>query len=233
MKIHRISGRLSSAYLIEGDRLFLVDAGFVGHSGAILRTIRNLGRHVEELALAVVTHPHLDHCGGLPELRRHAEFDVGCHALSAEALADGSRRVSPGLTPWARAYERLARISLPILGLPGTRATVDLAADTRLDGHGLAGRILHTPGHTRGCVSLLLDDGSAFVGDLITGPQGRLRLPTPTTMAVDLARTFDGWRALLAAGAKRFFPAHGEPFSAEELVAGMAALGIPREEIAR
>ncbi len=30
---------------------------------------------------------------------------------------------------------------------------------------GIAGEILHTPGHTDHCVSLLLDDGSVFTGD--------------------------------------------------------------------
>ncbi|HEY3317145.1 MAG TPA: MBL fold metallo-hydrolase [Coriobacteriia bacterium] len=229
MRIHRIEGRLASAYLLEGERLFLVDTGFVGHSRKVLRAIRDLGRRALELELVVVTHAHADHFGALSELGEHAEFDVGCHSLSASALAAGTAEVSPGLTPWARAYERLARVSLPLLGLRGAVATVDLSDGLRLHDRGLPGSILHTPGHTTGCISLLLDDGSAFVGDLITGPQGCVRLPAPTTMAADIGRTFAGWRRLLAAGARRFFPAHGDPFSAEELRDGMGELGIPRE----
>jgi hydroxyacylglutathione hydrolase len=227
MRIHRIQGPLASAYLIEGDRLFLVDTGFTGHARKVLRTIRSLGRHAAELDLVVVTHAHLDHCGGLPSLREAATFTVGCHPLTTDALAAGSIGVSPGLTPWAKAYEALARVTTPILRPRGSRADVGLADGAPLHGHGLAGRAIHTPGHTTGCISVLLDDGSAFVGDLITGPEGGQPLPVPTTMAVDLDRTFDGWRALLAAGAQRFYPSHGRPFSAEELVRGMRALGIP------
>jgi hydroxyacylglutathione hydrolase len=227
MRIHRIAGYPASTYLIEGDRLILVDAGFRGHARKVLRRVRALGRRADELSLVLVTHAHADHSAGIPELRDHAVFDVGCHALGVAALAEGSSAISPGLTPWARVYERFARLSLPLLRLRGSEATLTLEDGARLDAHGLAARVIHTPGHTRGCVSVLLDDGSAFVGDLITGPDSFNALPTATTMAVDLDRTYVGWRKLLANGAERFFPAHGRPFSAEELVAGMRALGIP------
>jgi glyoxylase-like metal-dependent hydrolase (beta-lactamase superfamily II) len=35
-----------------------------------------------------------------------------------------------------------------------------------LNDYGISGRIVYTPGHTKGSISVVLDSGEAFVGDL-------------------------------------------------------------------
>jgi glyoxylase-like metal-dependent hydrolase (beta-lactamase superfamily II) len=71
---------------------------------------------------------------------------------------------------------------------------------TLLESIGIAGEILYTPGHSDDSVSLLLDDGSVFTGDL-THPAG-IGLEDPATV-------FASWRLLLERGAKRICPGHG------------------------
>jgi glyoxylase-like metal-dependent hydrolase (beta-lactamase superfamily II) len=65
---------------------------------------------------------------------------------------------------------------------------------------GIAGEILRTPGHSDDSVSLVLDDGSAFTGDL-----------TPPGLAVeeDAGVVAASWRLLRAHGATRVYPGHG------------------------
>ena len=76
MDIHRIQGIAFSSWLIEtSEALFLVDSGFLWFEGLVLHKIRSLGRSVEDLRLAVVTHPHLDHMGAVAALRRYADFE--------------------------------------------------------------------------------------------------------------------------------------------------------------
>jgi len=65
---------------------------------------------------------------------------------------------------------------------------------------GIAGEIVPTPGHSDDSVSLVLDDGSAFTGDL-----------TPLALAGE-----EGWNAVVASwqrlralGANRIYPGHG------------------------
>ena len=62
------------------------------------------------------------------------------------------------------------------------------------------GDIVHTPGHSDDSVSLLLDDGSAFTGDL-THPA----LVGESGVAIVSA----SWRLLQERGAVRVYPAHG------------------------
>ncbi|HET6954977.1 MAG TPA: hypothetical protein VFI56_00305 [Vicinamibacterales bacterium] len=63
---------------------------------------------------------------------------------------------------------------------------------------GIAGEILPTPGHSDHCVSLLLDDGSVFTGDL-----------SPEAAAFDNPTALASWQFLRDRGARRVHPAHG------------------------
>lgn len=69
-----------------------------------------------------------------------------------------------------------------------------------LERMGLAGEILPTPGHSDDSISLLLDDGSVFTGDL-TRP-GFISREDPTVVLAS-------WRLLRGRGAVRVYPGHG------------------------
>ncbi|MBN1402693.1 MAG: MBL fold metallo-hydrolase, partial [Anaerolineae bacterium] len=74
------------------------------------------------------------------------------------------------------------------------------ASRALLEGIGIAGEILHTPGHSDDSVSLLLDEGSAFTGDL-TAPE-YIGLEDPQVVRAN-------WRRLRERGARRVYPGHG------------------------
>jgi glyoxylase-like metal-dependent hydrolase (beta-lactamase superfamily II) len=220
MRIHRIQSIAAYSHLIETDEaLFMVDAGMVGHGRAILRKIRDIGRDPSELRLAIVTHGHADHFGGLAEvLDEVSGFDIVAHPAHARVVATGSVLISPGLNPYSKVYEIFARNSLPHSGLRGVGSVVGLDDGTRLDEYGLAGRIVYTTGHSTGDISLLLDDGTAFVGDAV---QGR-RIPGVTrpelpNMALSVDDVLASWQVLLDAGATTIYPAHGSVISADDL----------------
>jgi len=61
-------------------------------------------------------------------------------------------------------------------------ATGDLEPDSELEIGGLSVRALHTPGHTKGMISLLVDGSDVFTGDtLFKGSVGGVRAPAHTT----------------------------------------------------
>ena len=219
MQIHRLHGISAYSHLIETDEaLFLVDTGAPGHGGTILRAIREIGRRPDELRLAIVTHGHADHFGGIAELQAVADFPVAAHPAHAKTIGGGAILVSPGFGPVMRLYELFARVALPISNLQGARNVFSVADGERLDRFGLPGRILYTPGHSQGDISVILDDGSAFVGDTV---QGR-RIPGVTTpglpgMGLDANAIVESWRKLMAAGITTIYPAHGGVLTVDEL----------------
>jgi hydroxyacylglutathione hydrolase len=230
MRIHRLRGFAAYSYLLEtDDALYLVDAGTSAHAPAVLRAIEALGRKPEDIRLAVVTHAHADHYGGLGKLQERAEFPVACHPAHAEVLRTGGIIISPGLNPFSRIYASIARAYLPISRLPKVTCVVTPGNDEPLDAFGLRGRILHTPGHSDGCVSLLLDDGSAFVGDLVQGRRLPFLSPELPNMALDTETVLESWRALLDAGATTIYPAHGSVVTAEEVRPVLARIETRRQ----
>jgi hydroxyacylglutathione hydrolase len=219
MEIHRIAGLMSHTYLIEtGAALFLVDGGIMGTGSKILRKIAQIGRKPEELLFAFVTHGHADHFGGLAEVQDASDCAIICHPSHADTIRTGRAIVSPGLNFFGKVYERIAQATLPKLTLPKLRRVMTVEDGDELHQFGLEGRVLYTPGHSSGDLTLLLDDGCAFVGDLVQGRRiPKVTPPEFSIMAVDEPAMFASWRALLDSGAKVLYPGHGNVVTIDEI----------------
>jgi glyoxylase-like metal-dependent hydrolase (beta-lactamase superfamily II) len=221
MRIHRIPGFFAHSYLIETpDALFLVDGGMLGTGRHILRRITSIGRRPEQLEFALVTHAHIDHFGGLAAVQKASGCAILCHPEHVDALrAGGGGLVSPGLTSRARLYERIAGFVLPKVRLPRLEQVSAIGDGASARPFGLAGRFLHTPGHSTGCLTLVLDAGDAFVGDLVQGSRaGGVVPPEFSIMAVDERGMLASWRALIESGATRLFPGHGGVVSIDRIM---------------
>ena len=107
---------------------------------------------------------------------------------------------------------------MPSINFPGTPG--DIALDDRdftLEPFGIHGKVIYTPGHSLGSMSLLLDTGDAFVGDLVmNGLPMRIGAGLPA-FAEDTDMLKKSLRLLLASGARWIYPAHGKPFPADKL----------------
>ena len=106
----------------------------------------------------------------------------------------------------------------PFMNFPS--ASVDLVLgddDFSLEPYGIHGRVIHTPGHTSGSMSLLLDTGDAFVGDLaVNGLPFRIG-PGMPHVGENADAIKESWSLIISSGARQIYPAHGKPFSADVL----------------
>ncbi len=202
-----------NAYLIKGRRAILVDCGNPGEAELVAQTIRRHGIEPESLALLLITHAHLDHYGSAAELRAVAGVKTAVHRLDAAAVRRGGNAplCAKGMTG------RLAKI---IAEREGGVEEIAFEPDILLDGetslepYGVSGRVIETPGHTEGSVSVLLPGGEALVGDLLVGALSR-RQPHLGLIPLDAEKIRRSIRKALEAGAKTFFGAHGGPYRAE------------------
>lgn len=166
MVVHRIGLLLSVAYLVETEAgLVLIDAGLPSEERRILDFMRRLGR--SDLRLIYVTHAHFDHYGSAAALRQLTGAKIVVHEADGPVMANGQTRLGS-----VKGYGRVVAAFLPVL--ESLRRPQPTLADRWLgDGetlrdYGIAGRVLHTPGHTIGSSCLIIDDRFAFSGDLVT-----------------------------------------------------------------
>jgi hydroxyacylglutathione hydrolase len=108
-------------------------------------------------------------------------------------------------------YTRSLQISATEVDIVLDDEGLDLAA------YGIPGQVVHTPGHSPGSVSVLLETGDAFVGDLAMSQVPIRFSPGLPIFADDLEKVKQSCRLLLDLGAKTIYPAHGKPFLADVL----------------
>jgi hydroxyacylglutathione hydrolase len=213
--IVRIPLGATSAYVIRGPVPVLIDAGRVGQ-GALLRwKLRCVGVELSDIALIVVTHAHSDHAGCLARLSDLTDAAIACSRDTMDNLRCGACAPMTPRTVTGRAL-------LPLLSrfatYPAVDADVAVVETMTLAPFGIDGLLLTTPGHTRGCLSVLVGE-DAIVGDLVTGKLGRPHHPSMPLMLEDPGAWPKSVRRLLDRGARRFHPAHGGPFDADRVAA--------------
>lgn len=173
--LYQVRTRGSKAYLIVEDDITLIDAGSVGSGGRVLKALEELGRSPADIKHIVITHYHLDHVGGLPEIQEYVSARTGVHLAEAPHIESDGPLPNPFQHPW------LARICEPYLRWndPGA-ARVDVVLDDGDELSALGGmRVVHAPGHTAGSISLHFPNrGLLLVGDAMQFKFGRLMLPS-------------------------------------------------------
>jgi len=212
LQVHPIKLRMSNAYVVElPSALVLIDAGSPGDSQKIRSRLKAF--RGKPLRLIYITHAHLDHYGAAASIQRATNTPLAIHAEDAGAMAKGETHLGQ-----VRGRGRLTAALMPIVTRlfqvePVTADSV-LQDGQDLGNFGLPGQVLHTPGHTPGSTSLIVDGRLAFVGDLIStfGKPHTQRL-----YAYDWSAIEKSLERLNALDLEWLYPGHGRrPLSGEE-----------------
>ena len=179
-------------FLLVGDTLTLIDTGFKGRSTHIIRELARLGYSPADITSIIITHHHADHTGSLATLKEATGAKVIAHPADAPYIDGSLSQPGPANPEW------LGDILAPIHGM---WATVPVAVDELVnDGDELpilgGIKILHTPGHTPGSISLFLEqEGLVIVGDVLSRSTLGLSLPSKA-FTIDLAQEIQSIRRL-------------------------------------
>jgi glyoxylase-like metal-dependent hydrolase (beta-lactamase superfamily II) len=211
---------LVNAYLVPARSGYvLIDTGDPGLTFLLFRALKRCRISPRDIRLIILTHIHYDHIGGLWAMQAASGAEVMVHEVEAGDLTAGRVVIPAGTYAITRllagAGQRLSRF----FRFPGYRAEHIIRGEEQpLYDFGLEGRILHTPGHSPGSTTILLDNGDAFVGDLCPNTWFNRwigsRFPP---YADDVASVYRSWMRLLETQARVLYPGHGLPYPLEEL----------------
>lgn len=164
---------VNSYAFVDDEGVTLIDCGIRKAPPRIVAGLAEIGKTTADVTRIVLTHVHPDHAGGAAELRRRTGARVLVHDDDREFAARGR---SPAADP-SRLSGRIFRRLTGNLGFEPLDETTPLADGDVLD---VAGglRVLHTPGHSPGHISLLHEPtGVLITGDAIMNAFGLRRSP--------------------------------------------------------
>jgi glyoxylase-like metal-dependent hydrolase (beta-lactamase superfamily II) len=153
--------RFVHAFLIKGPEITVVDTGVAGAERDILAQVAQRGRRSDEVGWILLTHSHPDHVGAARPLRDATGGRVAVHSAERRWVEDTAAQARERPVP---GFDRLVAGSVPVARTLEDGDVLDLDRGRTI-------RVLHTPGHSPGSVTLLLEpDGVAFCGDAVPIP---------------------------------------------------------------
>jgi len=216
VSIHPILLGIDRCYIIQAEGIIMIDGGAPKKGKAFLSAIETLSIKAEDIQLVVLTHGHWDHIGSAKEIKDLTGAKLIMHWKERDCLEKSLKPLPSGVTVWGSIFVNIMKVFTPLIHISATDVDIVLGdADVPLTEYGIPGRIMYTPGHSIGSVSVLLETGDAFVGDLAMRAFPLRLSPGLPVLAEDMQQVRESWKLLLDAGAKTVYPAHGTPFSSD------------------
>jgi glyoxylase-like metal-dependent hydrolase (beta-lactamase superfamily II) len=227
----------TNCYLLECENGYLlIDAGFPGEYCSFIKKLSSMNIDISDIQYLLLTHSHDDHAGCAAEIKSNSGAKIITHQKGVPFLRNGESGnpfLKKGQSEKGAFLNACAKyfilISSKFSSRTWTYNPVAITGDDIIvddDNHevlkriGIDGKILYTPGHTEDSISVILSDGSVFLGDLAMNPlyfmicRNRYR---PIWLE-DIKKVYHSWTTLRNNGAKIVYPAHGKPFGIEKLI---------------
>lgn len=187
LTIVNVGYRSTHFWVISAGRSrLLVDLGWPGRFGELAANLRRMDIPLAEIRYGLATHYHIDHAGAAQDLK-NAGVPLLVMDLQLAAIPQMKQHIKP-----EDSYTEISPDGNVVIACAESRAL--------LAGIGIPGEILPTPGHSPDSISLLLDSGEVFTGDL-TNPA--------YFVAEDPDAATASWQLLREKGARQVYPGHG------------------------
>lgn len=187
MNIVNIGYDSTNYYVLETEKgKLLIDSGWPGTLPKLLAELKRKGISLNDIQYLLVTHFHPDHAGLTQELR-----NLGAKLILLESQVGFIAPLTELFKPKKLPYVEIEQDNNFVLKFSGSREFLATL--------GVDGEIIPTPGHSDDSITLILDEGFAFTGDL----QPRFMLPEEDT----LSRA--SWDRIEQHRITRVYPGHG------------------------
>jgi glyoxylase-like metal-dependent hydrolase (beta-lactamase superfamily II) len=165
-KVQPVSLGHVNAYLIEAaSGHILVDTGMPKSEHKLDGAFKHTGVPPRSVQLIIATHGHLDHIGSIAHAQRTTGAKVLCHRSLSDRLANGE--IEPAIPQNLKGRILNFMTGLARFKYEGIEPDILIEEEFDLAEYGIAGRIIHTPGHSSSSVSIMLDNGEALIGDMV------------------------------------------------------------------
>jgi len=203
--IQILSGR-SNVFLLSNERKnILIDTSVKRLRNKLEKQLDLLG--IKTVDYVILTHSHFDHAANAQWIKQKFNAKIIIQSEEEKYLSTGENILPKGTTFLTR----------PLINLLGKRlfhlfryepCKADILVDSHyeLTAFGEKVYLLHSPGHTIGSMSVIVNDEIAFVGDAMFG---LLKWSIFPPYAEDIELMIKSWGKLLETNCSEFIPSHG------------------------
>jgi glyoxylase-like metal-dependent hydrolase (beta-lactamase superfamily II) len=183
--------RFVYSYLILGDKVCLIDSGVASSESVIFNYLTNIGLKPENISLLILTHSHPDHIGSAKSIKEKSGCKVAAHPGERSWIEDIDLQAKERPVP---NFHSLVEGSVEVDIILEDGDILNLGEEVNL-------KIIHTPGHSNGSISLLMvEEGVLFTGDAIP-IRGDLPIyddATESIQSIKKLKEIEGIKVLLA-----------------------------------
>lgn len=211
-------------YLLEcKEGYLLIDAGWVGKYNKFKESLVRLNINIDSIKYILITHHHHDHVALIQNIRKESKCKLILHESQIKYLEKGVTHIKD-TKQYNIGLKLLDKILSSFIQYNYTPVTLNesdiLITDDNYDIYsltGIKGRVIRTPGHSKDSVSLLLENGDTFVGDVAMNILKVFGQKCRPVEAENYNEVYKSWGKLIHSGAKKIYPSHGDSFPIREL----------------
>jgi len=162
--VYQIPLGFVNAFIVAADDgLTLVDTGMAGSADKLFKQMSKAGKDPQQIKRIILTHCHPDHAGSAAELQRRLNVPIYAHDYDARLIEAGTSmramEPSPGFLNWVLYRAGIKTASKTIEAVRIDKLLYD--DDILPEAGGL--RVIHTPGHSKGHICLLLPSEKVLI----------------------------------------------------------------------
>ncbi len=202
IKIITLTCNNANCYVIKTESsIVMIDSGHPGDADMIEKKLADEGVIPAEIKLLILTHGHMDHTGTAEYFKNKYQTSIAMNPIDCTILEIKSRGLMGAVIKYLS--EKELHQSLRI------QPDIHLVHGQRLDQFGLPAQIIALPGHTRGSLGILLDDGNLFAGDMFMN----FLKPSLAHIYENEEALKKSWEGLKTYPITTVYVGHGKPFA--------------------
>ncbi len=153
--------RFAFVYIIFGDKIHLIDSGVAGAESILWKYIIQQGRDPEEISTLILTHSHPDHIGAAKSIKNQTGCTIIAHKNEQDWIEDTDLQCNERPVP---GFQTLVEGAVEVDRLIDGGEKLELEKE-------ILCKVIHTPGHSKGSISLLYkEENSLFTADTLVFP---------------------------------------------------------------
>jgi len=203
--VERIKMGYANCYLLSGDNgSILIDTCNFKDGPKIYERVKD-----RNIRLVFLTHGHFDHVSSAKYLSKKLNVPIAMNEADIHLIGNGTESILHGNTPLGNIMVFFSQRVLKKATFSVFTPEVLLEDGMDLSDYGVKAHVVALPGHTKGSVGVLTEDGCFIVGDAMFN----MLRPTGSRLFEDELVMEQSVDKIHKSGAKTVFVGHGKPIS--------------------